>query len=160
MAPPTILLVPGSFSLPSFYDNLVESLAALKIPIKVLPLQSAGTSAGAGRDGVPPPTMLDDAAFIAAEIRALADAGTDVVLVAHSYGGVPASESTKGLTRGERLREGKEGGVVRIGYLTALVPEVEVSAGEMLVGVPEEQKLDIQVHVSILFIYSVCRKRC
>jgi len=68
-----------------------------------------------------------------------------VVIIAHSYGGVPASESLKGLSKIERAKEGKSGGVVRIGYLTALVPGVGVSAAGLLAEVPKEQKIEFDI---------------
>ena len=91
--------------------------------------------------------MYADAAFIAQEIEKLADEGKDVILIGHSYGGVPLSESTKGLGKEEREKEGKKGGVVRLGYLTALVPPVGTSAGGVLAGVPEELRLNLQMDV-------------
>ena len=91
--------------------------------------------------------MYADAAFIAQEIEKLADEGKDVILIGHSSGGVPLSESTKGLGKEEREKEGKKGGVVRLGYLTALVPPVGTSAAGVLAGVPEEFRLNLQMDV-------------
>jgi hypothetical protein len=68
--------------------------------------------------------MFDDATFIAKETEKLADHGKDASLVAHSYGGVPITESAKGLGNQERQKQGKKGGIVRLAYMTALVPGV------------------------------------
>lgn len=46
--------------------------------------------------------------------------------------GVPATESLKGVTKKEREQQGKAGGVVRIGYLTALVPRLGETAFQVL----------------------------
>jgi pimeloyl-ACP methyl ester carboxylesterase len=78
--------------------------------------------------------MADDAAFIAAALAKLADDGQDIVLVAHSYGGIPATEALNGLAKGQRMEEGKEGGVVRVAYLSALMPGVGGCAGTALEG--------------------------
>ncbi len=75
-------------------------------------------------------------AFIAREIVRLADNGKDVVIVSHSYEGVPAMESIKGLTKDERRAQGKKGCVVRLAYTTALVAAVGVPASEVLWDVP------------------------
>jgi hypothetical protein len=91
--------------------------------------------------------MYADATFIASEIQKLADEGKYVVLIGHSYGGVPLSESTKGLGKEEREKKGKKGGVVKLGYMTALVPEVGVSAAGVLTEVPEELRLDLGIDV-------------
>ena len=45
----------------------------------------------------PAPTMEDDAAFIASDASKLISQGEYVLRFAYSYGGVPATESTKGL---------------------------------------------------------------
>jgi hypothetical protein len=68
--------------------------------------------------------MYDDAKFIHDFITELSDDGKEVIILAHSYGGCPASESLKGLTKNERTAVGKSGGVVRVAYLTAVVPKV------------------------------------
>jgi hypothetical protein len=48
--------------------------------------------------------------------------------------GCPASESLKGVTRKEREQQGKKGGVVRIIYLTAVVPCLGESVGQTIKG--------------------------
>jgi hypothetical protein len=68
--------------------------------------------------------MYEDAAFIAKHIARLADAGKDILVIAHSYGGTPATESIKGLSKKERVERGKKGGVVGLAYMTSLVPEL------------------------------------
>ena len=94
--------------------------------------------------------MADDAAFLAGEIAKLADAGARVVVISHSYGGIPATECVKGLSVKERRAEGKEGGVVRLGYMTALVPEVGQAAQDVLNSTPRETRqamtLDVRAH--------------
>lgn len=82
----------------------------------------------------PPPSMYDDAAHIHAVVSGLADEGRDVVIVAHSYGGTPVSESLKGLSKTDRQKNEKQGGVVRVGYIAALVPAVGSSGGSMIEG--------------------------
>lgn len=160
MSKPSILIVPGSFALPEFYDEVVTPMAAKGYAIKAIHLPSVGLKTGP-REGEPP-TMYDDAAFIAKEVTKLADEGKDVVLIAHSYGGAPTTESTKGLGKAERQKAGKKGGIVRLAYLTALVPDVGQPAGAILAEVRKENRTDpIEVchssppfRLSILF-YSI-----
>lgn len=142
----SILLIPGAFGLPEFYDDVVNGVSSNGYEIKALHLPSVGLSTGP-RDG-PPPTMYNDAAFIAREVSVLADQGRDVILVAHSYGGVPATESVKGLSKEKRQEEGKKGGIVRLSYLTALVPALGTPAMGVLAGVPTENRDEFQVDVS------------
>ncbi|KAF2797034.1 alpha/beta-hydrolase [Melanomma pulvis-pyrius CBS 109.77] len=143
MSKPSIIFVPGSFALPEFYDTVVDPIAAKGYDIRALHNLSSGLKTGP-REGTPP-TMYDDAAQIAAEAEKLADEGKDVILVAHSYGGTPMTESTKGLSKKERQAQGKKGGIVKLAYMTCLVPAVGVSAGGVLGGSSEDSKLGLKI---------------
>lgn len=98
--------------------------------------------------------MYDDAFFIASFVSKLADASEEIVLVAHSYGGAPASESLAGLSLLERQKHGKPGGVVRLAYITAVVPKVGNGLADTMIGgiqVPlEVDEVSID-HVSLIF---------
>ncbi|KAI0841801.1 alpha/beta-hydrolase [Hypoxylon sp. FL0890] len=143
MSKPSIVLVPGSFSLPEFYDNILKAVTARGYEIKGLHYPSVGRKTGP-RPGEPP-SMYDDAAFIAKEVASLSDEGKDVVLIGHSYGGVPVTQSTKGLTKAERQEQGKKGGIVRLAYMTALVPAVGKSAVSILEKLPAENRVPLGV---------------
>jgi len=119
---PALILVTGSFSSPDFYNNIIGPLRSRGYEVAAPQLRTVGKKPG------PAPSMYDDAALIADEITNFADQGKDVMLIAHSYGGTPASQSVKGLSKAEREKEGKKGGVVRIAYMTCLVPEVGKAA--------------------------------
>lgn len=71
------------------------------------------------------------------------------MLLAHSYGGIPATEALKGVTKAEREKEGKKGGVVRIGYLTCLVAEVGQSAVNVLANQQASDTTTFDVLVSL-----------
>lgn len=156
MSKPSILLVPGSFGRPEFYDPIMDAVKSNGYAIRGLHLPSVAPETGPV--GLPP-SMYDDAAFIAAEIEKLADEGEDVVLVAHSYGGVPATESLKGLSKEERAKAGKKGGVVRLAYLTCLVPAVGSNSASVLADVPEDTRLELKIDVSLeisAFCWCIC----
>ncbi|KAI1458314.1 alpha/beta-hydrolase [Annulohypoxylon moriforme] len=142
MGRPSILLIPGSFGIPDFYNNIFKEIAAKGYEIKGLHLPSVALKDGARGA---PPTMYDDAAFIAKEVTTLADEGKDVMLIGHSYGGVPITQSTKGLTKGERQKQGKIGGIVRLSYMTALVPSLGSSPVDILNTLPEENRVQFGV---------------
>ena len=83
---PSIVIVPGSFTLPSFYDELVQPLAAKGYDVHVVPLVSA---IGKGFDSPAHlPTMYEDAAAVAKVVEGLADQGKEVVIFPTS--GTPA----------------------------------------------------------------------
>ncbi|KAJ4388021.1 hypothetical protein N0V93_008626 [Gnomoniopsis smithogilvyi] len=125
MSLPTLILIPGAYTPHTIYNDFLPLLRAHNIEAYALPLQTVG------RRPLPAPHMYDDAAFIATEVRKLVDLGKRVVLLGHSYGGVPISQCTEGLSVKERAAEGKKGGVARLVYLTALVPRPgETASGE------------------------------
>ena len=145
---PTILIIPGAFATPDLYDEVVNPLAAQGYSIRALHLPSVGYAQER------PGTMMDDAAFIASEVSKLADEGKDVVLIAHSYGGVPATQSTKGVGKVERQSQEKKGGIVRLAYMTAMVPALEESPSRnlLLELPPKEHMMEIREEViSLLF---------
>ncbi|KAF4304466.1 hypothetical protein GTA08_BOTSDO07511 [Botryosphaeria dothidea] len=84
--------------------------------------------------------MEDDAQHIRKANEALLKQGKDVVLVMHSYGGIPGTESVEGLLKTEREAAGKAGGIIRLVYLTALAPEVGRSINEVMAPLMEKYK--------------------
>ena len=145
MSKPSIILIPASFALPELYDPIVDAVAANGYEIQALHLPTVGLKTGP-REGAPP-SMYEDATFIATEVEKLSDEGKDVILIAHSYGGIPATESTKGLGKEEREKDGKKGGVVALAYITAVVPAVGDSAMGVLASVPPESQLELPIDV-------------
>ncbi|KAF2035223.1 alpha/beta-hydrolase [Setomelanomma holmii] len=118
---PTMVIVPGSFGRSELYDPVVLPLRAKGYTIHALDPPCYPSSY---KEGAPPPNMYDDAKFVHDFVEALADKGEEVVLFAHSYGGIPASQSLQGVTKTERAAQGKRGGVIHAAYLTAMVPKV------------------------------------
>ncbi|KAF2019376.1 alpha/beta-hydrolase [Aaosphaeria arxii CBS 175.79] len=125
---PAIVFVPGSFAPAPLYDNLHKPVESHGLSLTVVDLVTVGKKPG------PPPTIYDDASHIASVVSKLVDEGKDVVLICHSYGGIPTTQSTKGLTKKEREAEGKKGGIVRLAYMTALAVDVGMSAQGALEG--------------------------
>ncbi|KAF2995116.1 hypothetical protein E8E13_004244 [Curvularia kusanoi] len=126
---PTIVLIPGSFVHSSHYTPTLQPLISAGTKIHILDPPCYHSK----KPG-PAPTMQDDAAFVAEFVSRLADAGEHIVLASHSYGGLPSSESVAGLTLSERTRNGKQGGIVRLAYVTAVVPKKGNSLPETMIG--------------------------
>ncbi|POS77082.1 hypothetical protein DHEL01_v204519 [Diaporthe helianthi] len=131
MSKPTILLVPGACAPGHVYNNVLEKVRTSGYDIRALqkPSLLLETGSPTARN---PPSMYEDAAYIASQAEALADEGKDVVIIAHSYGGVPSTECIKGLAKDARQKLGKPGGIVRLAYMTALVPALGSSAADVL----------------------------
>ena len=119
---PTIVIVPGSFAPAFFYDDVVKGLKANGFDTLVYDLPTASRK--------PPEhaaTMYEDAMYFNGILTAMCDAGKDVVVLGHSYGGCVASECVKGLTE-ERTGKGRVVGLI---YLAALVPKVGEALGAL-----------------------------
>lgn len=65
--------------------------------------------------------MEDDAIHIRKTTSELVAAGKDVILVLHSYGGIPGTASAKGLLKKAREAEQKSGGIISIVYVAAFL---------------------------------------
>jgi hypothetical protein len=63
-----------------------------------------------------------------------AEAGHDVIVVAHSWSGSPVNSSVANLSKAERAKEGKEGGVVMLVFLCAFIVPGGVSLLDAMGG--------------------------
>jgi hypothetical protein len=139
---PAIVISPGSFCRVSFYAGFISLLHEAGYDrIEVVKLPSLGR-----RDPLPAATMQDDADAIRAMVEEVSNEGFDILLMAHSYGGVPATESIKGVSKKDRIAQGKPGGVVRILYTTAVVPDLDGDLMSVMAdGTPSSIKIDVSV---------------
>lgn len=125
---PTIAIIPGAFHTPSHFSSLCAQLkkagydtASVQVPSVDPPTAAAAAVA----------TPSNDALFIREKLLLplIEEEGKDVVLLMHSYGGIPGSGSAVGLSKKERERERevrgekekKKGGLVGLVFVTAYV---------------------------------------
>jgi hypothetical protein len=66
---------------------------------------------------------------VTAALTPLVNAGKNVVMVMHSYGGAPGSAAVKGLTRAVRQTAGLPGGVIELVYMAAFAFDDNVGFG-------------------------------
>ena len=139
MTKPTFVFVPGAWHKPEIYSTVIESLNEHGYPTVGLPLPSAGAM---------PPNMTFDE-----DVKAIRDTLTklvdteekEVILVVHSYTGMPGAEAPEGLGKKDRQDKGLKGGVVRLVFIMAFaMPEgfQPTASGQQM---PEWMKLDMQV---------------
>lgn len=112
---PTLILVPGSWHVPEHFEPMTKLLETHGYHVVGARLPSNRQTPPWGQ------TCLDDAAAVAARILTECDAGNDIVLVMHSYGGVPGSSAAKGLLKKDREAHGLKGGIIGLIYIAALV---------------------------------------
>ena len=118
---PDLVLIPGAWHTSECYDLIAPSLKSAGYDVTALTLPSVGAEP-------PLDNIDDDVTLIHETVERLADAGKDVVVVMHSYGGVPGSEAMKGLSKADRKQKGLGGGVAGLVYLCAWM----VAEGESL----------------------------
>ena len=141
MPKPTIVFVPGAWHTPEAYSSVIQVLESRSYNCIGVHLHSIG----------PSPTcegFTEDVATIRASVEKLIDGEEkEVVVVLHSYSGLPGSQALQGLGLKERQGSGKKGGLIRIVYIMAyLVPEgfQQVAKGDHS-KYPEFVKLDEKV---------------
>ena len=116
MNKPTIVIATSSFTLPHFYTTFIEQLKSYGYDAVAVEYPSVGKT---------PATTADDAAAIRKVTTKLVDDGKDVVLILHSYGGIPGTDGAFGLGKKGR----KQGGIVALVYVTAYMVEAGQSMG-------------------------------
>ncbi|PYI04742.1 alpha/beta-hydrolase [Aspergillus sclerotiicarbonarius CBS 121057] len=121
----TIVFVPGAWITPDFYQPFLNACTAAGYPVHYADYPSL--------DPVDP-TVADcktDTEVIRKTLHKLVEEdGRDIILVMHSYAGMPGAAAALGLAKSQRLGQGQAGGVVGMVFLAAfLVPEGLSCAG-------------------------------
>ncbi|KAK8094900.1 hypothetical protein PG997_001585 [Apiospora hydei] len=125
---PSFLFVPGAWHRTWIYDPLRADLAARGFPSAAVELASVGAQD-------PASTGLEaDITAIRAGLEGLIDAEAEVVVVAHSYGGIPAAGAVQGLSCAERARQGEKGGVLMLVHMAAFAVPAGTSLRDNLPG--------------------------
>jgi alpha-beta hydrolase superfamily lysophospholipase len=115
---PAIVVVTGAWHVPAHYEGLVKSLKERGFSDTYCPhLPTATTTLP-----LPSNANLDgDTEHIRSVIQDLTDAGRQVIVLMHSYGGVVGNNSLDGLLWPQRKAKGLDGGVVHVIYMAAFV---------------------------------------
>ncbi|KAL1847316.1 hypothetical protein Plec18170_008664 [Paecilomyces lecythidis] len=128
MAKPSIVIVPGAWHRPEHYKYIIQGLQKLEYEATGVTLPTV--------DSNPPLTSWDkDAEAVRTEILRHLDAGKDVIVIAHSYGGLVMSEGVRGLGKKAREEQGQKTGVLRLIYMCAVASQegktfVEITQAE------------------------------
>ena len=110
----TIVFVPGAWHSPDAFRAVGSYLEKSGYKTQYVPLPSVGAS----------PAVKDfsaDVKAIASVISKEVEAGQKVVLVVHSYGGLPGNEAVKDLDLASREKAGEKGGVSHIFFCCSFV---------------------------------------
>lgn len=146
MSKPALILVPGSFAKAELYDSFVEKMKPHGLDFEVIDLPSTFD-----RSPEPPATVAVDAAAIQAVASKYIEQGKEVHIHTHSYGGIPGTESIKGISKSAREARGLKGGISRIVYTTSLALPVGVCLKD---GMGDNFPDFITVHVRQIVLFS------
>jgi hypothetical protein len=148
MSKPTIVCVPGAWHTPDIYAKTLSILEEHGYPTIGLPLASVGAS--------PPHTSFDEDVKEIRDCLAqlVVEEEKEVILVMHSYTGMPGAEAPVGLGRKDREAANRKGGVIRLVFIMAFaMPEgFQPTAGGA--QFPDWMKVDMQVSLRILTMCS------
>lgn len=114
MAKPQIVVIPGAWHMPIYFEGVRSILAAAGYTVHTAQLATVG-------DSHPVKGLSDDVAVVRSLVEGAIGEGNDVVVLAHSYGGKVAGSSLEGLSKAQREAAGLPGGVLRCGYMAAFL---------------------------------------
>ncbi|KAL7937858.1 hypothetical protein V8C35DRAFT_290112 [Trichoderma chlorosporum] len=122
---PHIFIIPGAYHPGSVMNLFIKSLESIGFSAEAITNRSAGNA------GI---TVQDDVAHARAILVPQIDEGKDIVVVAHSFGGVVGAGAIAGLDKRGREARGLKGGIVGMICLAALMTTPEQSLFEMRGG--------------------------
>lgn len=139
---PIILLVPGAFGTPAGYDPILPYLKEAGFTTHPGPYPSSNP-----RDPSAATCENDIASLREDVLRPLLDEGKDVIILAHSYGGIVAGAAAKDprdpLDKQTRKSQGQAGGVVGLIYIAGNMTLDKESLADAIGGTyPDFIKLD------------------
>jgi hypothetical protein len=148
MSKPSLIFLPGAWHSPEVFDTLISKLSTHSYTSKALPLQAV----------IQKPAVNDlqpDIDALRSAVLKEADAGNDVMVIGHSWSSIIVCGGLEGLSKEERKKQGMEGGVVKLAFLTGFVPPENVSLIQAFGGSPPEW-YDVKVRPNL----DILRARC
>ena len=127
MSKPTFILAPGAWYPPTAFNPLIEKLGDYTCHTVAFPsIQQATTVQD----------LQPDIKSVRTLVESEAAAGHDVIMVVHSWAGLPVCGALDGLSKAEREKDGKQGGVIKLVFLAAFLPQVGESLISAFGGAP------------------------
>ena len=109
-------IIPGAWHPSEIYDPLVSQIQKAGYNAVVIPYPSTNSSSPTTA------TCAEDAEAVHRQFISLVeDEGKSLVVMSHSYGGIPAAGAAYGLSVRARAQEGKGGGILGLVYISAFV---------------------------------------
>ncbi|KAH7024441.1 Alpha/beta hydrolase fold-1 [Microdochium trichocladiopsis] len=114
---PVVLFVHGAWHSPGHYKSLIASLQQAGYIVLAPQLATAGPD-----DSIIGKSISDDVARLSEAASSHLDGGREIVVVAHSYGGIPATQFCEGRSVSDRAAQGLKGGVRAVVYICSYAP--------------------------------------
>ncbi|KAI6091597.1 Alpha/beta hydrolase fold-1 [Hypoxylon rubiginosum] len=108
---PTLLFVHGAWHVPDSYGKLTSALRTAGFEVHLPRLLSMNESRPPNAD------LADDSDLIRSYATSLIEAGRDVIVLMHSYGGQVGTNSLYGLSKKARSAKGLSGGITHLIYM-------------------------------------------
>jgi pimeloyl-ACP methyl ester carboxylesterase len=123
---------------------LIEHLSSHKYPSIALDLPTGSA---------PDKDLYDDTRYITSHLdEFVSQQGNEVIMVLHSYGGIPGSSAARSFVKKERAERGKEGGVIGVVYISAWALPAGKTVMDAMEGLDFDwAKIDVRVHASSEF---------
>lgn len=137
---PVFVLVPGASQNPAHYAHLLHLLQSAGYGATTGLLPSIGAQGEV--------TAADDADYVRNRlILPVLDIGNqDVILISHSYSGMPASAAARGLGPADRAAEGKTTSVVGQIFIATILPRGGLSVIDSFGGhLPPHMYIDVRI---------------
>ena len=152
---PVIIAIPGAWHPAACLHKVQTPLESLGYTVRGLTLASVNAS--------PPLTSIQpDMDLIRAAVAAEVDRGHDVLVVTHSYSGVPANAALGGLLKPERSSSGKAGGVRAIAMMASFALLEDEALGDQndptldLVPDVEGKTCTVEKENCVRYFYNDC----
>lgn len=123
---PVIVFAPGAWHPANTFDSLAALLATDGYESQTIAFPAIHRTIK-----IKEPSLALEIAAARGVIEPLVEAGREVVLVMHSWGGVPGNSALGGLTVRERKALGKTGGVRHLVFMAAFVARIGQSVSDL-----------------------------
>jgi hypothetical protein len=117
---PVIAIIQGAWHRKPHYEAFTQALTSKGYTV----LQPGNATAGLV-ENIKGKTHLDDVEIIRQTLQPSLDEGKKIVLVCHSYGGIPGSAAAEGYQIHEREAKGLSGGIVHVVYVASFALPVK-----------------------------------
>ncbi|KAF7714425.1 Uncharacterized protein PECH_001367 [Penicillium ucsense] len=117
MAKPTIIFAPGAFCPPKIFDDLSQKLNQHGYTCYTVSFPSV-EQASSVKD------LQPDIDAVRRLVQPEVEGGREVIVVSHGWSGLPVSSALDDLERSERANQGKSGGVIKLVFVAAFIPQV------------------------------------